>query len=164
MNYYLIQLSYTAEAWRQQIEQTRDHQQRLTAVRNLISRLGGSLAQYRFFEGPDAIEGGTPQSVNCKFMSLGRDDLIAMVAMPDENAGFAFSMAVSAEPGVRDIQMTPIMPLGQAVEVMARAHEARQQAGYSAPGGESQTWLGTPPRRTPRRRTPTPRGTPRRGG
>jgi uncharacterized protein with GYD domain len=109
MNYYLIQLSYTADAWRQQIELTRDHAQRLNAVRALIARLGGSLAQYRFFEGPDAAGGGEPHSVSCKFMSIGKEDLIAMVAMPDQDAGVAFSMAVSAEPGIRDIQMTPII-------------------------------------------------------
>ena len=42
MNYYMIQLSYTADAWRQQIELTRDHAQRLNAVRALIARLGGN--------------------------------------------------------------------------------------------------------------------------
>jgi uncharacterized protein with GYD domain len=163
MNYYLIQLSYTADAWQQQIELTRDHAQRLNAVRALIARLGGSLAQYRFFEGPDAAGGGEPHSVSCKFMSIGKEDLIAMVAMPDQDAGVAFSMAVSAEPGIRDIQMTPIIPLGQAVNIMARAHEVRQQAQYSAPGGSSQTWLGAPPRprRAARPRAPSPR-TPRR--
>jgi len=66
MNYYMIQLSYTADAWRQQIELTRDHAQRLNAVRALIARLGGSLAQYRFFEGPDAAGGGEPHSVSFK--------------------------------------------------------------------------------------------------
>jgi hypothetical protein len=72
-------------------------------------------------------------------------------------------MAVSAEPGIRDIRMTPIIPLGQAVTIMARAHEVRQQAQYSAPGGSSQTWLGAPPprRRAARPRAPSPR-TPRR--
>jgi len=157
MNYYMIQLSYTADAWRQQIELTRDHAQRLNAVRALIARRG-SLAQYRFFEGPDAAGGGEPHSVSCKFMSIGKE-----VAMPDQDAGVAFSMAVSAEPGIRDIQMTPIIPLGQAVNIMARAHEVRQQAQYSAPGGSSQTWLGAPPtrRRAARPRAPSPR-TPRR--
>jgi uncharacterized protein with GYD domain len=163
MDYYLIQISYTADAWRQQIELSRNYAQRLNAVRALIARLGGSFAQYRFFEGPDAAGGGEPHSVSYKFMSIGKDDLIAIVAMPDQDAGVAFSMAISAEPGVRDIQMTPIIPLEQAVNIMARAHEVRQQAQYSAPGGSSQTWLGAPPppRRAARPRVPSPR-TPRR--
>ena len=153
MKYYLVQLSYTAEAWRQQIEQTRDHARRLVAVRDLIARLGGSLAQYQFFQpGQGAAEGGEPHTINCKLVSIGKYDLIAILAMPDEEAAFAFSMAVSAELGIRDIQMTPVIPLGQAVNIMARAHEVRQQANYSAPGGTSQSWLGPPPPRAPTRR------------
>jgi uncharacterized protein with GYD domain len=145
VKYYLVQISYTAESWRQQIASTRDHFQRLVAVRALIARLGGSLAQYQFFQpGQGAAEGGEPHTINCKFVSVAKDDLITILAMPDDDAAFAFSMAVSAEAGIRDICMTPIIPLGHAVQIMAKAHDAREQTQYSAPGGASQTWLGPP--------------------
>src|SRR4051794_32859504 len=110
VQYYLIQLSYTADAWQQQIAKTRNVAQRLTAVKKLIAQLGGSLARYHFFE-DEAGAAASPKLhvLDGKFVGAGADDLVAILAMPDQESAFAFSMAVSAEPGVRDIRLTPII-------------------------------------------------------
>ena len=139
MQYYLIQLSYTAEAWSQQIARTTDATRRLAAVKQLIRKLGGSLARYEFFEDePDKRH----HVLNGKFVGMDKDDLVAILAMPDHKAALAFSMAVSAETGVRDIRLTPITPISDAIEVMKKAKAARDEANYSAPGGTSTTWTG----------------------
>ena len=140
VQYYLIQLSYTAEAWRQQIERTTNLEERLAAVKQLIAELGGSLAHYRFFE-----EGGGPHDrphvMNGKFMGVGSDDVIAIIAFPDHDSATAFSMALSAEVGVKEVRLTPITPVSQAISLMTRAREARRKTRYAAPGGTASTWL-----------------------
>src|ERR1700722_20385909 len=111
--FYLIQLSYTAEAWKQQVEQTRNVTNRLDAVKQLIAHLGGSLANYHFFEdtaSPDA----RAVVARDKFIGIGADDLIAVMAVPDHEAATAFSMAVSAETGVKNLSLTPIIPIAAA--------------------------------------------------
>jgi uncharacterized protein with GYD domain len=140
VHFYLIQLSYTADAWRQQIEQTRNAATRLAAVKQLIAHLGGSLAHYHFF----ADEGRTDQEtivITDKFIGFGHDDIVAVMAMPDHASATAFSMAVSAESGVRDVRLTPITPIAEAIASMAKAHDARRQTSYSAPGGAATNWI-----------------------
>ena len=160
MQYYLIQLSYTAEAWAQQIDKTIDAEQRLTAVKTLIAEFGGSLARYHFFEDEYAAKaGGEPHVLNGKFVGVGKDDLIAVLAMPDHEAALAFSAAVSAESGVRDIRLTPMTPMTDAIRAMQRASEVRRRTGYSAPGASATSWIGPKVRRgvkgkVPRRRRP----------
>jgi uncharacterized protein with GYD domain len=154
--FYLIQLSYTAEAWKQQVEQTRNVTNRLDAVKQLIAHLGGSLANYHFFEdtaSPDA----RAVVARDKFIGIGADDLIAVMAVPDHEAATAFSMAVSAETGVKNIRLTPITPIADAVGVMAKAAEARQSTGYSAPGGAATSWI-APARTATRKRRAPPKG------
>jgi uncharacterized protein with GYD domain len=156
VNFYLIQLSYTAEAWKQQVEQTKNVADRLAAVKQLIAHLGGSLANYHFFEDAETPD---PRRVvtRDKFIGIGADDLIAIMAVPDHASATAFSMAVSAEAGVKAIHLTPITPIADAVGVMAKAAEARQSTGYSAPGGSATSWI-RPVRTATRKRRAPPKG------
>jgi uncharacterized protein with GYD domain len=155
VQYYLIQLSYTAQAWAQQIATTRDVTRRLAVVKELIAKLGGSLARYEFFDDDDERH----HVMNGKFVAMCKDDLVAILAMPDHEAALAFSMAVSAESGVRDICLTPITPISRSIDVMKKAKAARDQTNYSAPGGVSTTWTGEKGRRGRRGKTKaTPAG------
>ena len=161
MQFYLIRLSYTAAAWNQQLERTPDVDKRLASVKRLIANLGGSLARYEFFADG---EGVPTHIMNGKFMALDTDDLVAVMAVPDERAAFAFSMAVSAEAGVKQISLTPLLPIRDAIEVMRVAHTARSKAAYSAPGGAATGWLGADVRPGARRGSGTGVARTARGG
>ena len=135
MKFYLVQLSYTADAWKQQLATPVAIERRLKVLDKMLGLLGARIVDVRGYDGDATIRG--------KFMSEGVDDLIAVLVFPSETEALAFSMAVSAEPGVRDIKMTPIMPLEDALKVMHTAARAREQSNYSAPGGGSHTWFGS---------------------
>ncbi|MBR0653049.1 hypothetical protein GXW78_25560 [Roseomonas terrae] len=146
MEHYLIQLSYTALAWQQQIDRTTDADQRFTAVRKLIARLGGSFARYHFFDGGEPpTEDVPPFVVADKFVGIGEDDVIAIVALPSSLAARAFSMAIAAEGGVKSVRLTPLLGIPQAVQAMGMAKDAIAMAGYSAPGGAATSWEGATP-------------------
>ncbi len=144
MQFYLIRLSYTAASWHQQLERTPDIDRRLASVKRLIANLGGSLARYEFFADGHGVrpDGDKRIVIEDKFIALGADDLVALIAVPDERAAFGFSMAVSAEAGVKQISLTPLLPIRDAIEVMRVANTARSEAAYSAPGGTGAGWLG----------------------
>jgi uncharacterized protein with GYD domain len=140
VEFYLIQLSYTAEAWRQQIEQTTSAPERLAAVKQLIAHLGGSLAHFHFFA-DEARPGQGPIVVKDKLVGNGPDHIIAILAMPDHASATAFSLAVSAESGVKDVRLTHITPIEDAIASMAKANDARRQTSYAAPGGTATNWI-----------------------
>jgi hypothetical protein len=103
-----------------------------------------------------------------KFVGIGEDDIITIVALPNIQAASAFSMAVSAEIGVKSVQLTPLLPMTQAVDAMAMARDSRKKVGYSAPGGGERSWEGSPAAGPSVKRggktTPTPQRPPRRRG
>ncbi len=134
MRYYLVQLSYTAESWAQQLARPLDIERRLQALDRMLGYLGAKIADISYDGGEVAIRG--------KFASDGQDDLLAILVFPSDEAALAFSMAVSAEAGVRDIRMTLMTPLADALKVMQVAAKARSDANYSAPGGVSESWVG----------------------
>jgi len=138
VQFYLIRLSYTAAAWDQQLAHAPEVSRRLASVKRLIDNVGGSLAEYNFFKG----KAGHGIAMNGKFVALGTDDLVAVLAVPDERAAHAFRMAVAAEAGVKQISLTPLIPIADAIDVMRMADSARKGASYSAPGGNATTWMG----------------------
>jgi len=134
MEYYLIRLSYTAAAWKELIDKPASLDDRLAKVTRLIRELGGSLANYHFFEEPHFADKGKHEIVVCKFVPFGRHDIVTIMAMPDNATARSFMMAVAAEEGVKDIEMTPMISLADSLEAMARAKEVRARARYAAPG------------------------------
>lgn len=86
-------------------------------------------------------------------MPFAPHDILAIIALPDNLAARTFAMAISAEEGVRDIQLTPMIPLAEDINGMRLARTARDRTRYTAPG------VLTPraPRKAPARRTRAPR-------
>ena len=134
MQYYLIRLAYTAAAWKELIEKTKTVDDRLDSVRKLIRELGGSLANFHFFDDPHFQGLSKPHVVIHKFVPFGKYDILTVIAMPDHVKARGFSMAVAAEEGVKNIEMTPLMTLEEGVQAMAIAKTARSRAKYVAPG------------------------------
>lgn len=155
MQYYLVRLSYTAAAWRELIDKPTGLDDRLAQVTRLIRELGGSLANYHFFEEPYFADVGKREVVVSKFVPFGKHDIVTIMAMPDNATARTFVMAVAAEEGVKDIEMTPMISLADSLEAMARAKAVRARARYAAPGRAA-------PGRAPRRRqggeAPAPAG------
>src|SRR6185312_11788501 len=132
MQYYLIRLSYTAAAWKELIDKPANLDDRLEKVTRLIRELGGSLANYHFFDGPHFADESKREVVICKFVPFGTHDIVTIMAMPDNVSARTFAMAVAAEEGVKDIETTPMISLAEAMEGMARAKAARSRARYAA--------------------------------
>jgi hypothetical protein len=65
---------------------------------------------------------------------FGEHDLFAILAMPDKAAAQAHNMAISAEPGLKTVDLVSIMPLEDAIAAMPLAKGAVQAMGYVAPG------------------------------
>jgi len=136
MQYYLVRLSYTATAWQQLIERTTGLDERLASVRKLIAQLGGSLANFHFFDDQHFRGIAKRTVVSHKFMPFGESDIVTILAMPDPVAARSFHMAVAAEAGVKSIELTPMITLDEGVKAMGIAKSARAKTAYAAPGGQ----------------------------
>ena len=135
MEYFLVRLAYTPAAWSEIIENTTSLDERLAPVRKLLRHLGGSLASFGFFDTEySKTDAAPPHVVNDKFVMWSGHDLLTVMAMPDKDAAHAFNMAVSAESGLKVVDLTPIVPMQHAVQAMAAAKAAVAQTGYAAPG------------------------------
>ncbi len=134
MEYFLIRLSYQAAAWSELVATATDVDTRLASVRGLVAQLGGSFAHFHFFEGPHFAAAGQSHVIEDKFFGFGEDDVITVVALPDNRTAQAFSMAIAAESGVRQVNLTPLVPIPHAIEAMGTAREARSRISYAAPG------------------------------
>jgi uncharacterized protein with GYD domain len=104
---YLLQVSYTPEAWASLIASPHD---RLDAVRPVVEKLGGKMTQGWF--------------------AFGEYDLVAIVEMPTNVEAAAFSLAAAAGGGVRSIKTTPLLSTAEGIEAMKKA----SKSGYKAPG------------------------------
>ncbi len=135
MEFYLVRLTYTPAAWADIIASTTSLDQRLDPVRKLIRRFGGSLASYRFFDSPHFATPAAPAlHVEDKFVMFGEHDLLTILAVPDRSTAQAFNMAVMAEPGLKTVELTAMMPMAEAIGSMAHARAAVAATGYAAPG------------------------------
>jgi uncharacterized protein with GYD domain len=134
MQHYLVRLAYTAEAWQALLDAQAGLDERLDKVRRLVKELGGAFANYSFFDDPHFYDEEEKHVVICKFVPFGAHDIVCIIAMPDANAARAFQMAVSAEVGVRSIELTPMMPYEDAMKSMDMARNARVNTSYSAVG------------------------------
>ena len=95
---YLLQLSYTAEAWAAMIENPQD---RVKAVSKSVEKLGGKVEAF--------------------WAAFGEHDLIGVIKMPDNIAAAAFAVAIAAGGACRNVKTTPLMSVSDAVEAMKKA-------------------------------------------
>jgi uncharacterized protein with GYD domain len=108
MGRYLIQASYTPEAWAAMVDQPQD---RAKPVEAMVGRLGGRL---------DAF-----------YIAFGEYDVVAVVELPDDVAAAAAAIAASAGGGLKAIKTTVLLDPPAALEALARA----RGAGYEPPQG-----------------------------
>jgi len=94
MPHYLIQASYTAEAWRALLDKPEN---RTEALRPVIEKLGGRIVH--------------------SWYAFGEHDMVAVVEMPDNVSAAAFSLAQA----LRSLQTTPLLEVAEGLEAMKRA-------------------------------------------
>jgi uncharacterized protein with GYD domain len=107
MAFYLLQITYTPEAWGAQIK---NPQNRVEAVRPVVERLGGKLQN--------------------AWLSFGDFDVVAICEMPDNISAAAFSIAVAASGAIKTSKTTALLTGEEGVQAMKKA----AKAGYEPPG------------------------------
>ena len=107
MPHYLVQVTYTPEAWATQLK---NPQSRIDAIRPAIERLGGK--------------------IECAYMTFGEYDVIVVLDMPDNVSAAAFSIAAAAGGAVKAAKTTPLMTMEEGIEAMRKG----AAAGYRGPG------------------------------
>ena len=108
MPLYMIQASYTSEAWSRLVQRPED---RAGALKPVIDRLGGQLLSW--------------------YYSFGDYDVVVMVDLPSNITAAAASMAIAAGKAVKDIKTTALMSPDDGFDAMLLA----QGAGYQPPTG-----------------------------
>jgi uncharacterized protein with GYD domain len=103
---YLMQVSYTSQAWSNLLAHPED---RAEAVRPVIEKLGGKLTH--------------------SWYTFGDYDVVVIVEMPSNTDAAAFSVAASAGGAVRTIKTTPLLTAAEAMDAMRKA----SKSGYKAP-------------------------------
>lgn len=108
MAHYLLQVSYTGEAWKEQLRNPRSFMERATP---LVEALGGK--------------------IESAYYSFGEYDIAVIAELPDNISMAACSLAISAGGAVKTAKTTPLMTLDEGVEAMRKAGGAS----YKPPGG-----------------------------
>lgn len=98
MSVYLLQVSYTPEAW---AEMVRNPQDRAQAVKDAVERLGGKIGTF--------------------WNAMGDYDLVGIISMPDNISAVALAMAASAGGACKAFKSTPLLTLNEGMEAMAKA-------------------------------------------
>jgi uncharacterized protein with GYD domain len=95
---YLMQLSYSSEAWAALVKHPEN---RVEAVRKVVEKLGGSITGF--------------------WMSFGEHDLVGILEMPDNVNAAAFAIAIAAGGACRNVKTTPLMTLEEGLKAMKKA-------------------------------------------
>ena len=107
MAHYMLQASFTSEAWAKMLNEPQNREQ---AIRPVIEKLGGKLLGYWF--------------------AFGESDAVVIVQMPDNVSAAAASLAAAAGGAVKSVKTTPLMTVEEGMQAMRKAGGA----GYRAPG------------------------------
>jgi uncharacterized protein with GYD domain len=99
---YMLQVSYTQEAWATMVKKPQD---RIEAVRPAVRNLGGK--------------------IETAYFTFGDHDLVAIVNMPDNVSAAAFSIAASAGGSVKAIKTTPLMTIREGMQAMRKAKRSK---------------------------------------
>ena len=106
MAYYMHQVSFTPEAWAKMV---REPQNRETATRAMLEKLGGRLGGYWF--------------------AFGVSDAVVISDMPDNLSAAAGALAATAGGAVKALKTTVLMSVEDSMQAMRKAGDA----GYRAP-------------------------------
>jgi uncharacterized protein with GYD domain len=105
---YLIQASYTPEAWAAQVQNPQD---RSEVIRPAVEGLGGSFV--------------------CSYLSFGDSDIVSIVELPDNVSVAAFSIAAAAGGAVKSLKTTPLLTPDEGIEALRKASDVS----YTPPAG-----------------------------
>jgi uncharacterized protein with GYD domain len=105
MSHYLLQVSYTPEAWASMLANPHD---RLEVVRPFVENLGGKL-----------LHG---------WWAFGDYDVVAIVEMPTNVEAAAFFVAGSAGGAVKAFKTTPLLTMAEGIEAMRKAAKSQYKA------------------------------------
>ncbi len=108
MPYYMLQGSYTSEAWASQIK---NPENRVEVVRPIFEGLGGR--------------------IESAFFAFGQYDIVVIVEFPDNVSAAAISVALAAGGGFKASETTPLMTMEEGLEMLRKAGGT----GYRPPGG-----------------------------
>ncbi|NIB41551.1 GYD domain-containing protein [Pseudomaricurvus alkylphenolicus] len=106
MAHFLIQVTYTPEAWASMMH---NPQSRRDAIQPVIENLGGSITGSWF--------------------ALGEYDGVALLELPDNVSAAAFSLACSASGALKSFKTTPLITNEEAMDAMGKANAS----GYRPP-------------------------------
>ena len=95
---YMLQLSYSAEAWAALIKNPQD---RVKAVNKVVGKLGGKVEAF--------------------WASFGDHDLVGVIDMPDNVSAAAFAVSIAAGGACKNVKTTPLLSIEEAVEAMKKA-------------------------------------------
>ena len=98
MAHYMIQASYTPEAWATQIKNPQ----------NLVDRLRGAI-------------GGLGGKIVGAWYSFGDYDVVVIAEYPDDVSAAAFSIAAAAGGSVKSAKTTPLLTLQEGMDAMNKA-------------------------------------------
>jgi uncharacterized protein with GYD domain len=101
MPHYLVQVTYTPEAWAAQLKGPKD---RRDVVRPVFDRLGGRIESAYFAFGPY--------------------DVVLIAELPDNRSAAALSLTLTSGGAVKAIQTTPLLPIEEGIEAMRQAADA----------------------------------------
>jgi len=101
---YLIQISYTSEAWASLVKHPHD---RVEAVGKVVEKLGGKVGNF--------------------WGAFGDYDLIGILEMPDNVSAAAFSVAVAAGGSCKNVKTTPLLSMSEAIKAMKKAGNSGYQ-------------------------------------
>jgi len=103
---YLIQASYTPEAWAAQVK---NPQNRIEALRPVVAQSGGKIV--------------------CGYYTFGEYDIMLIVEGMDNVTAAALSVGATAGGAIKSIKTTPLMTVEEGMEAMRKA----AAAGYRPP-------------------------------
>lgn len=106
MAQFLVQVSYTPEAWASLVKNPQD---RIAVVSKAVEKLGGT--------------------VDSGWMSLGDYDTVLVMQMPDTVSAAAFAVAIAAGGACKTVKTTALLSVAEGMEAMKKAGGL----GYTAP-------------------------------
>ncbi len=106
MAHYLIQATYTSDAWAAMVKEPQD---RIEAIRPVVESLGGTVV--------------------AGYLAFGEYDTIAILELPDNEAAAAFAMAAAAGGALKALKTTPLL----ATQVALGAASKARALGYRPP-------------------------------
>ena len=98
MNYYLLQIAYTSQAWAAMVKNPHSRE---AAVRAAVEKLGGKIDRF--------------------WMAFGDYDIVGVIQMPDNLNAAAFSIAVGAGGACKAVKTTPLLTVEEGIAAMHQA-------------------------------------------